>query len=296
MTTTALAAVLFSALLHAAWNALIKRSGSPFAFLYWMIAMSCVVLLPTLWLVDWRDVTPALWRWILASGVVHGFYALFLSRAYERGDLTLVYPISRSTPALVPLVAVPLLGERLTWAGACGIALVVASLWLIQAGGARVEWRRLLRYDNVYAYLTLLATVAYSMTDTTVMRLFNDLDWHGSAPAGLVFLEVQALLQLLFFTLLARRSLSRALLGERLRATWGRLLFAAVGSLGSYWLILEALRSAPVSYVVAVRQISVLFALGIGLLWLGERPSRSRLLGIAGTVAGVLMIAIGGRG
>ena len=48
---------------------------------------------------------------------------------------------------------------------------------------------------------------------------------------------------------------------------------------------------APVSYVVAVRQTSVLFALVLGTLWLGERPGWSRVLGGAATVAGVALIA-----
>ena len=67
---------------------------------------------------------------------------------------------------------------------------------------------------------------------------------------------------------------------------------ALVASAAGYGLILEAFRSAPASYVVAVRQTSVLFALAIGTLWLRERPGPERALGAAATVLGVALIAL----
>ena len=65
----------------------------------------------------------------------------------------------------------------------------------------------------------------------------------------------------------------------------------ALISFASYGLILQALRTAPVSYVVATRQISVLFAVAIGALRWRERPSRLRLLGALATVVGVALVA-----
>ena len=57
-----------------------------------------------------------------------------MSLAFEHGDLTLVYPIVRSTPAVLPFIAVPLLGERISAIGGAGIATVVGGLWLVQLG------------------------------------------------------------------------------------------------------------------------------------------------------------------
>ena len=65
-----------------------------------------------------------------------------------------------------------------------------------------------------------------------------------------------------------------------------------IASLGSYSLILEAFRTAPASYVVAVRQLSVLFAVLLSAVWLKERPGPRRVLGAAATVLGVLLIAV----
>jgi uncharacterized membrane protein len=67
---------------------------------------------------------------------------------------------------------------------------------------------------------------------------------------------------------------------------------AALATLASYVLILETLRTAQVSYVVAVRQCSVLFAVAFAVWALSEKPSRLRLTGTLGTIAGVVLIAL----
>ena len=63
-------------------------------------------------------------------------------------------------------------------------------------------------------------------------------------------------------------------------------------SLMSYGLILQAYQTAPASYVVAVRQVSVLFALLFAFVWLRERPDRRRIIGATATVAGVALISL----
>jgi drug/metabolite transporter (DMT)-like permease len=78
------------------------------------------------------------------------------------------------------------------------------------------------------------------------------------------------------------------------RREWGRATLAAVVSFAGYSLILRALETAPVSYVVAARQMSVLFAVLLGAIALGERPGRARILGAAATVLGVALIGLAG--
>ena len=83
------------------------------------------------------------------------------------------------------------------------------------------------------------------------------------------------------------RAVARAARGQIGPAT-----LAAAVSLAGYGLILKALETAPVSYVVAARQTSVIFALGLAVIWLGERPGRTRVLGGIATCAGVALITL----
>jgi drug/metabolite transporter (DMT)-like permease len=243
--------------------------------------------------VELGEVPPLAWACLAATTVFHTGYFWWMSRAFEHGDLTLVYPIARSTPAFLPLVAVPLLGERLTPGGAVGIATVVAGMWLVQAGGG-LRWRALAEPAARYAGLTLAATVGYSLLDKRAMAELAAHPWTSPVPRALFCnLALWSASGLCFGALVARRRGGAALLAAA-RADLAGPTRAALVSLASYTLVLQALATAPASYVVAVRQASVLFALLLGVLRLHERPGRPRVLGALATVAGVALIALYG--
>lgn len=291
MTASDLALVLLSAFLHAAWNALLKRSRDPLAFNIVMSIAPALALLALVPFFDPGEIPRAVWGLIAATGVAHGLYFLWLTRAYELGDLSLVYPISRSAPAFVALVAIPLLGERPTPVGALGIAIVVAGMWLVQTGGV-VRWGALGDSGAVYAYLALAASVAYSLVDKSAMTLLGATAWTGPAPRAVAFYFLLCAASAPVFVPLAAPRLRPGAIAALLRSEGGRVLASVVVSFVSYGLILQALRTAPVSYVVAARQASVLFALGLGMVWLRETPGRARTIGTVATVLGVVLIAL----
>jgi drug/metabolite transporter (DMT)-like permease len=283
--------VLLSALLHALWSAAIKSSRDPLAF----GVLQQVATLPALALLvpGFRvgEVPPGVWTLVAATGVAHAGYLYWMCRAYERADLTVVYPIVRSTPALLPFLAVGWLGESVSPGGALGIAVTVAGVWLVHTRG-ELRLRALLAPGASYAYLALLATVAYSLLDKRAMSLLQAAPWSGPLPRSIVFFFLLSFSHAVFFAPLALQRIPRATWRALPAADWGRAAGAVAISLGSYGLILEAYRRAPASYVVAVRQVSVLFAVLVGALWLGERPGRARVLGALATVAGVALIAL----
>lgn len=289
----ALALVVLSAFLHAAWSALMKRSPDLLAFNALQCVPSLVLGAALLPLLPVAGLGPGFWAVLAASSLIHGVYFLWLTRALELGDLSLVYPIVRSTPAVIPLLALPLLGERPSPAGAAGIAVVVAGVWLVQGEG-RISRRALLSRAAVFAWLSLATTVGYSLTDKRAMTLLDAAPWPSPVPRSVAYFFLLSAGSALVFLPLAGRHLARARLRASLRRELGLVLLSVAASLASYGLILEAFRSAPVSYVVAVRQSSVLFAVLLSVLWLRERPSAPRLAGAVATVGGVALIAVAG--
>jgi drug/metabolite transporter (DMT)-like permease len=293
VTSFELSIVLLSAFLHALWNTATKGSRDPVAYLLTLQVISCVALAPLLWLCDLGEVPASVWGLVAATGVVHGLYSYWLSMGYSRGDLSVVYPISRSTPAVVPLLAIPLLGELVSPAGAAGIGLVVIGIWLVQSDG-RVQLGQLVAPGTGYAYLTLAATVGYSLIDKRSMELLQATDWSGPMPRAVVIYVLIVLAHTPLFALLARRRVGLRDVSGLARAQPLALLGGVLASFASYALILEALRSAAVSYVVAARQMSVVFAIALAVGWLRERPTRPRVVGALATVAGVGLIALYG--
>jgi uncharacterized membrane protein len=290
VTLDALALVLASALLHAWWSVAIKDSRDPLAFnLLQLVAPVGLLLLIAPW-VTWSEIPAPVWRLLALTGVWHGLYFYWMSRAFEHGDLTLVYPIARSTPAFLPLISVPLLGESISFGAACGIAIVVAGIWLVGAG-AGFSRAAFASPATRFALLTLAAGVGYSLTDKLSMTQLAAAPWSSAIPRAFVYAVLLGISGGAVFAPLAFVR-TRGQILERVRASeLGRASFASVVSYLGYALVLAALETSPVSYVVAVRQTSVLFALGLGMLWLRETPGRPRIWGALATVVGVGLIA-----
>jgi len=287
----AIALVLASALLHAWWSVSIKGSRDPLVFNALQTVLPLAGLLASLPAVDLGLIPARAWACLGATTLCHTGYFWWLSRAYEHGDLGLVYPIARSTPAFLPLVTVPLLGERLTLPGIVGIATVVAGMWLVQL---RPGLRRSAFAEPAtrYALLTLATTVGYSLFDKAAMADLAAGPWSGPVPRAVFWnLLLWSSAGCVFSALVALRR-GIAPLVAAARADLATPTRAAAVSLVGYALILQAFTLAPASYVVAVRQSSVLFALALAALRLHERPGRLRLAGAVLTVAGVALIAV----
>jgi drug/metabolite transporter (DMT)-like permease len=291
VTAGAFGLVVVSALLHAVWSASIKGSREPLTFNLLQALATTVLALGVFAAADLASIPRGVWWALLGTSLAHALYFLFLTFALERGELTLVYPIARSTPAFLPFLAIPLLGERVSALGALGIATVVAGVWLVHSEG-RLSWRALLGGGTGFAYLTLLTTVAYSLFDKAAMSELATSAPEGRVPHAILFYFLLSAGSTALFTPLAALGLRARPWAETARREWPRALAAAAMSFVSYVLILQAYRVAPASYVVAVRQSSVLFAVVIGILHLRERPSRARVLGALATVAGVALIGI----
>ncbi len=291
MSVLALGWIILSAFLHALWNTATKGSRSPMAFLLALEILTVIVGLPLLLWIDLGALPARFWQLAAATSVAHGLYAYCLTRAYTDGDLSLVYPISRSSPAFVPIPAVVLLGERLSIVGVIGIALVVVGLWTVQAGDGPLG-RRLLDPGLRFAYWTLAGTVTYSLIDKEAMQVLDSSPWSSPVPPAVFYYFLLSAGHLPLFWLLARKRVSLTEVTGLVRGRFWRMIGAVLAAFASYALVLEALRIAPVSYVVAVRQTSVVFVLLFALLWLRESPGQRRIVGALVTVAGVVLVAI----
>ena len=167
----------------------------------------------------------------------------------------------------------------------------IRGLWAVTAGG-RLRAESLRSRGAGYAFLTLATTVAYSLIDKEGMRILGESPWSSPVPRAVLFMTLMYLLYLPWFAFLARRSVRvrdvTAILRGRAPAVFGAATIAFI----SYTLVLHAMQTAPVSYITAARQSSVLFALVIAVVALRERPGRVRILGGIANVVGVALIAL----
>jgi uncharacterized membrane protein len=290
--STAVALVLVSAVMHAVRNFLTKTAHDKQAFVWWYEALGLVFFAPV-FLYGFHQMAFSLdniWPIAMLSGVFHFLYWLWLSRSLETGDLSHVYPISRSAPALVFLIAVLFMGEDVTWRGAVGIFLAALGVYTINLDrftpAALVEPLRKLRSDAAtrYAFLTLIAVAGYSIVDKQAVTRFH--------PVAFAFVYPW------FSIALLSGYMARTKKGRALRHEWqaNRRSILVCGVLGifGYFLILSAFSFERISYVVGLRQISIVFSVFLGVALLKEHHGRQRMISAVMIFVGVFMIARAG--
>jgi drug/metabolite transporter (DMT)-like permease len=278
----ALALVVCAAVLHATWNALAKRAENQFAFLWSSVSLATALLLPLglMRLPAERDPAAGL-PFVAASIGIHALYFWALGRSYRYGDFSRVYPMARGLGvALVPLIALPVFGERLSWLGSLGIGLVVLGIvWLSWSPAAPRSSGVAIGAGTVWAVVTGLTIASYSLVDKAgVARL------HPMPYIALMGLGLSAILSPIVLA-------NRPALVVEWRRRWRTILIASAMNLTSYLLVLFAFRLSKVGYVVASRELSILFSAFIGSLWLGEGRLGPRLAGASVVLAGVICVA-----
>jgi drug/metabolite transporter (DMT)-like permease len=279
----ALALVVCAAVLHATWNALAKRAENQFAFLWSSVSLATLLLLPIGLSHLPAEPTPrAGLPFVAASIGIHAVYFWALSRSYRFGDFSRVYPMARGLGvALVPLIALPVFGERLSWLGSLGIGLVVLGIVSLSRSPSATRGSTGIGIGagTVWAVVTGVTIATYSLVDKAgVARL------HPMPYIALMGLGLSAILSPI---VLADR---RTLVNEW-RRRWPTILVASAMNLTSYLLVLFAFRLSKVGYVVASRELSILFSAFIGSLWLGEGRLAPRLAGASVVLAGVICVA-----
>ena len=288
MSGLSLGIVLVAALFHASWNFLAKKSKKKIAFIWWFLLIATIGYLP-MFLYFWPQVTvsPAGWACIIAAGILHALYFWFMGGAYERGDLSLVYPLSRgSGPLFVPIPAIIFLQEQLSFAGIVGISLVILGIYFIHLKSFTVvsliePFRALRGSASVWALCTGGTIAGYSLVDKVGVGLVY--------PPVYIYLMFVISLLLLSPYVLAKE---RAALKLEWLVNKGPVLIDGFLVLFTYLMILFAFRLSNVSYVVAAREVSIVFSAFLGIICLKEKHASQKIAGAALIALGVVFIGL----
>ncbi|HBQ6037400.1 TPA: hypothetical protein L7649_001946 [Klebsiella pneumoniae subsp. pneumoniae] len=128
MTLTVFCILLFAALLHASWNAIVKASGDK---MYAAIGVSGSAALIALVMLPFAP-QPALVSapYLLASCALQVVYTVLVAKTYQVSDMSQTYPLMRGTaPLLVAAISVLFLGDRLSPLAWLGIGVICLALW-----------------------------------------------------------------------------------------------------------------------------------------------------------------------
>lgn len=278
MSASVLLAVLFAAFLHAGWNALIKTGASKQSAMLLLSLGHALCGLALVWAFPLPPV--AVWPWLALSAVVHTAYQLFLSYAYDQGDLSRVYPIARGAAPMIVLLLSPfLLDDRMAGQELFGVIVLGLGIALMARGVfSSGESRKLLPF----ALGSACATAGYTLTDGFGARVW------GEPLAFTAWLMIGSA-ALFSPVVLVLRGPSVLRIN---RKDVGLGLIAAAASFISYAIAIWAMTKAPLALVAALRETSILFAVFLGWAVFGDQMDRGKIFAASLIVAGVVLTRV----
>jgi len=290
MSALAFYLILFSALMHALWNLLVKRSKDKTVFIWWMFFMAGALLNIVVLFMPGPFPKPEPVVIGLGAGgaVCFVFYHLFNGRAYRDGDLSLTYPLSQTSILYVPIWGGWLLNEHLSLQGISGIGLVLAGAYAVQL--RRLSLDEVLRPFRNLGHPAVQAALAagfiYSVgavIDKTGVNIYPPF----------YFTYWLVMFMFLFLSMNLLRPRYRGRVREEFRSSRILVICSGPVMMGSFLSFRYGLQLSPMSYAVPARQVSLLFGVLIGVLFLGESYGRIRFGAAALILLGTFFIRMG---
>lgn len=294
MTLLGIVLVLLSSCCHATWNLLSKSDGDPISFLLRALYYSALVYFPLFavgqFYVEYSRVYVCC---VVSSGFLTGLYFFTLGKAYFHGHMSVAYPIARTFPILVVTWAGLFFDTVPSAQGFAGIGLIVGGCFLLPmrkfaAGPDGFSLGNFRNWSCFWAVITALLTSLFSVIDKFAASEVT----YSSAGVGFAskinYVYIQnavAWLTVMLVTKLTRLPLKAHI--KKRRAIPAGAIF-----LVSYSLIVIALTSDPVAYVVSFRQMSIVITAVLSMIYIERDFSLPRLVGIVVIFAGVVLVGL----
>ena len=273
------AAVIVAALLHACWNALLKGGSDKYVGMSAVVLGHAPIALIVMQFAPRPD--PASWPYICAGAALHVGYQIFLLTSYRFGDLTQVYPIARGTaPMLVAGVSLAFLGVELSAveiAAVVSIGIGIMSLSAVRQRDGKRNMRAAL-----LAFATGFFIAGYSLVDGLGARQA------GSSLGFYAWLSVLNAVVFSTIMMVTRPGVLRRVASEGRRMA----ILGGSASFLAYALVIWAFTLAPIALVTALREISIIFALLIGVVFLREKLDLAKVASTTITILGAVLLRI----
>jgi drug/metabolite transporter (DMT)-like permease len=277
MPFAAIVAALSSALIHASWNAALKGGRGDRIADAFLIAVGGMLTWAVIAAI-WGAPAVEAWPYLAASVLIHLVYWFTLFNAYDAGDMSHIYTLSRgSAPLLVAIGAALTANEIPPPLKIAGIALV--SVGVLCVG---VSPRAPLK-ATLWALSIGLCISSYSLVDALGARAGGDALVYVAWTSGIMGVPMVAFA----FWRRGPRLLKDAAVAPMRGIAIGVISFAGYG------LVLWAQTFAPIAQVTALRETSVVFGALIAFVFLRERLGLRRWIGAVIVAGGAGLIAFG---
>ena len=289
--------IVVSAVLHASWNLLAKKSRMSLAFYTVICSTAATLWLHTqlwtpvpIWKMPWQVF--ALIACSVASDVI---YCKGLVHAYRKLEMSTAYPMMRSLPLVFTALITSFagFGKPLSLLAIVGMFVVFCGCLFMPM--AKLSDFRLSNYFNkniLFILVVAFGTTGYTIFDSQGQRALLGAYPELTRPlASISYYSTRGIIlssTLWILTLCSKED--RTIAGNFLRTRdWSPVLAGIFASL-SYVLVLVAMNYVTnVSFVQAFRQMGLVFAMLAGIFILKERSTLPKILGCLLIIVGLIL-------
>ncbi|WP_261886406.1 EamA family transporter [Vibrio pomeroyi] len=297
MEFSAIIIVIISALLHAGWNVLGKSnqgSGSSF-FLASGFAAAAILTPYLIWYVysvGFANITIPFWQLLFLSGICQIIYLIGLGIAYKQADIGVIYPMARALPVLMVGLGTVLIGYELSLNQWIGFALItLGCLFVPLKQFSELRLKAYLNLGVLWALIAAIGTTGYSIIDKEALLLLEPLSTSNitNKHTAIFYLGIQ------FWAIVIPLSIWLLVNNQRVEFTNAWILrkkatVAGIMMASTYGLVLFAMTMTEnVSLVVALRQVSIIFGVVMGIYFLKEKWHMTRGVGVVFIIAGLVI-------
>ena len=271
--------ILLASILHAVWNAMVKKHPDK------KTAVSAIVLghIPLSILAIFFLPLPSIKSvpFIILSSIVHQGYQWFLLKSYSVGDFTKVYPICRGFGPLVStIISILFLNVVFDLPNLLSIILISVGIMIL-------GFKFSLNQDDS-------RTLKYSLLTGFFIGLYTLIDGYGAriSLSAISFMSFSFILSSILFIILVKLKDNQNIIIKV--ANKGKLIFLIGGTLSFliYIIVVWGFTKAPIALVSALRETSIFFSIFIGYFFLKENITTKKIISIFLIIFGVLLLKL----
>ncbi len=228
------------------------------------------------------------WDWAILLGcgfaIAAGYFAFY--RALEIGPVSLVSPIASTDGIIAAALGVFLFGELLSHVQKAGVVVVLCGIFLVST--KLREFKRSIRHPGKGVPLAMVTMVGFGIGLTMISRFSETYGWF----VPILGMRAGILLWLLIYAAAKKQWKAKSKASARSVG-----LVILIGILETTALLCYARGAtlhpaAPTALIAPLYSTFPMFTILLAFIIFKERPVPNQWVGIAGIIAGVVLLAI----
>lgn len=231
------------------------------------------------------EITGDFLLYVIPQGLMIAGASLLIAKAYKESDASIVTPMYAISPILVVGTSFLILGEVPTLRGLLGVLFIAFGAYTLKIDGSRKFTDPLRKlWEERGVQLILIVIIIYSVT--------ANIDKLGVNASSAVMwpLAIYVLSSTFLLPVMMKKSSDWQL---KIKTDWKPL--GVLGVLGGVSIILQmmAFKLTMVSYVIAIKRLSIPITIIFSFFMLNEKDSfRERIAGSVLMIIGALLISL----